>query len=227
MTKSRVPASYADAAAATFLFSGLSTDRVEELLKSPAIEIRHYARGESVRTAEGAEAALGLILSGYALVEKREGGSVMRMSKLRQGDLFGAASIFCEERDYVAEITAQSSLWVLEIVETALSGMMREEPRVTENYIRYLTTRIRFLSSRIDSFVCGGTEQRVLLFLSNNAEQGVCALPYGMDTLAKTLGMSRATLYRAIGELVSEGKLKRDGRVFTILPVLEKQRGDV
>jgi len=106
-------------------------------------------------------------------------------------------------------------------------GMVREEPRVTENYIRYLTTRIRFLSSRIDSFVCGGTEQRVLLFLSNNAEQGVCALPYGMDKLAKKLGMSRATLYRAIGELVSEGKLKRDGRVFTILPVLEKQRGDV
>ena len=48
-----------------------------------------------------------------------------------------------------------------------------------------------------------------------------------VDAAAEKLGMSRATLYRAIGELVSEGKLKRDGRVFTILPVLEKQRGDV
>lgn len=227
MARSRVPAVYAAAAASTFLFSGLSEGRIAALLRAPGICVRRYARGESVRTADTAEAVLGLILSGEALVEKREGASVMRMSKLKLGDLFGAASIFCEERDYVAEITAQSSLWVLEIVETALSGMMREEPRVTENYIRYLTTRIRFLSSRIDSFVCAGTEQRVLLFLSNNAEQGVCALPYGMDTLAKTLGMSRATLYRAIGELVSEGKLKRDGRVFTILPVLEKQRGDV
>lgn len=226
MTKSRVPASYADAAAATFLFSGLSPDRVAELLKSPAIEIRHYARGESVRTAEGAEAALGLILSGYALVEKREGGSVMRMSKLKQGDLFGAASVFCDERSYVAEITAQSSLWVLEIAERALSRMMREEPRITENYIRYLTARIRFLSSRIDSFACGGVEERVLLFLENNAEHGVCKLPYGMDALAKTLGMSRATLYRALGSLEREGKLKKDGRTFKVLPEAETQKGE-
>ena len=200
MARSRVPAVYAAAAASTFLFSGLSEGRIAALLRAPGICVRRYARGESVRTAEGAEAALGLILSGYALVEKREGGSVMRMSKLRQGDLFGAASIFCEERDYVAEITAQSSLWVLEIVETALSGMMREEPRVTENYIRYLTTRIRFLSSRIDSFVCGGTEQRVLLFLSNNAEQGSYALGSRVNLECDVLAKHVEKLVRSLDE---------------------------
>ena len=217
MARSRSAAAYASLAATTFLFSGLTEEETEELLGHPEAFVQSYARGERIRTEHGASRALGILLSGGAVVEKHAGSSVMRMSVLRPGDLFGAASIFCEAEDYVAQIVADGHTRALILPETALLSMMHRDQRVMENYIRYLTARIRFLSARIDGFVCGGSEERVLLFLSNNAEQGVCTLPYGMETFARTLSMSRATLYRALDALADAGRIRRNGRSFTIL----------
>ena len=55
---------------------------------------------------------------------------------------------------------AQESTWVLLISEEALRSMMQMDFRVTENYLRYLTARIRFLSGRLDGFLPQSVETR-------------------------------------------------------------------
>jgi CRP-like cAMP-binding protein len=140
----------------------------------------------------------------------------MPMSILRQTDLFGAASLFHDEEAYVARVTANESTWVLLICEDALRGMMQRDFRVTENYLRYLTARIRFLSDRLDGFLPQSVEERVFNHIKNHAEHGLYESEWSVSALAESLRISRATLYRAMDKLVSEGKIERHGRAFRL-----------
>lgn len=219
MNRSKSPAAYAQIITETFLFRGLGQERTQKILaNAKGIFVEHKKRGEKIRSAEGAPSALCIIVEGSALVEKMNAGSAVRMSTLQKGDLFGAASMFCGEETYVAEITALTSVWSVVIPEEAFRSIIREEPCVMENYIRYLTGRIRFLSSRIDSLACGGIEERFLLALTSAAEDGRCTLSCSMESFANSLGVSRATLYRAQDSLIASGRLRKEGKTFYINP---------
>ena len=216
MSRSKDPAAYAAIAQDTFLFAGLPAAEVASLLATEGVTVEHYEKGGRIASREANVKSLCILLYGAAAVEKRAGDSAMRMSELLPGDLYGAASLFCRDEAYVAEITAEKSVWALRIPETALRRMMRRDERVMDNYIRYLTGRIRFLSGGIDGFLPASVEERLLLFLKNNARGGVCTLPYGMAALAETLSVGRATLYRAMDALAARGAIARDGRRFHI-----------
>jgi len=219
MNRSKIPAAYASIVAETFLFQGMEQRRLEHLLaETEGVCVEHCVRGQRIRSASGAPKALCIVVEGRAVVEKRNGDSAMRMSVLERGDLFGAASMFCDEDSYVAEIIALSSVWTILIPEQSLRCLMQKEPLIMENYIRYLTGRIRFLSSRIDSLACGGVEERFLLALTNLSNEGKCTLNCSMDAFAKSLGVSRATLYRAQDALIADGRLRKEGKIFYITP---------
>lgn len=124
--------------------------------------------------------------------------------------------MFCSEDAYVVDITAKADTWALMIPEDSLKTMMRQDFRITENYLRYLTSRIRFLNKRIDGFVTPTTEARVLLYIENNAEDGVFSPKFPLTALADALCISRATLYRALDTLVERGMIERKGRKITV-----------
>ena len=219
MNRSKSPAVYAPIVSNTFLFRNIDPSSVASLLsETEGICVEHCTRGQRIRSIVGAPRALCIIVEGRATVEKRNGDSTLRMSVLEKGDLFGAASMFCDDESYVAEISALTSVWTILIPESSLHALMKREPIIMENYIRYLTGRIRFLSSRIDSLACGGIEERFLLALTNIANHGKCTLDCSMDAFAKSLGVSRATLYRAQEALIKDGRLRKEGKSFYIIP---------
>ena len=139
------------------------------------------------------------------------------MSILHAGELFGAATLFARSGAYVARITALTSTWAVLIPEEALKGMMREDFRIAENYMAYLTARIRFLSGRIDGFAQDGAEDRLLLYLRRNATARVYAPEKGMRALSDALCMGRTTLYRALDSLAQAGIIRREGKSIVLL----------
>jgi DNA-binding MarR family transcriptional regulator len=106
--------------------------------------------------------------------------------------------------------------------------MLRADFRLAENYIRYLTRRIYFLNDRIEELICPSTDQRVLLYLTQNAEDGRFTL--AMTTLAQSLSISRASLYRALDKLEAAGRIRRDGRTIELVsarqgePLLKRRK---
>jgi CRP-like cAMP-binding protein len=149
-------------------------------------------------------------------VTKESENGRMPMSVLRQTDLFGAASLFHGDEAYVARVAAAESTWVLLIPEEALCDMMRTDFRVVQNYLRYLTARIRFLSGRLDGFLPQSVEERVLNHIKTRAENGLYESEWSVSALADALRIGRTTLYRAMDKLVSEGKIERHGRAFRL-----------
>ena len=217
MSRSKVPASYADTAAGTFLFAGLSRERIGELLSFPGVRVDHFAAGGEIRSREKPVRELGIILYGSAKVDKSGVSGRMPMSVLRAGDLFGAAALFSGEPEYVATIRAEKSVWVLSITEEALSGMMRGEDVVMRNYLRYLTSRIRFLSERIDTFAEWDTEERLMRVLQRGSDGGVYRVGASMKSLAESISVSRATLYRTLDGLGTKGWIRRTGKTIEII----------
>lgn len=202
----------------TPLFSGLATQEIATLLERDGVVTDSFARGDVIYAPDRFSKSLGIILSGSATVEKQSGSNAMLMSILRTGDQFGAATLFTgSDAPYVVQIRAAAPVRALLIGEGALRSMMREDFRVAENYMRYLTARIRFLNQRIEGFVRPTMEERLFLFLQNNAIDGVCELPFGMTTLAEALCAGRATLYRALDALEAEGRIRRDHRTIVLI----------
>lgn len=216
MSRSTNPTAYAKLAANTFLFSGIPEEDVRNLLAQECVRVDHYEKDQIIFDRENAQRALGIILYGSCVVTKESENGKMPMSLLRQTDLFGAASLFHDEEAYVARVTANESTWVLLICEEALRDMMRRDFRITENYLRYLTARIRFLSGRLDGFLPQSVEERVLNHIENHAKNGLYESEWSVSALADTLRISRTTLYRAMDKLVSEGKIERHGRAFRL-----------
>ncbi len=216
MARSYNPQNYVAQASKTFLFSRISEEEVERLLHTMGIYVAHYKRGDLITTPESFSHCLGIVLQGSAAITKGDGTSPVLMSILQESDMFGAASLFCDRTSYVSCITARESTWIMLFPEASVREILRTNADVAENYLRYLTQRIRFLSDRIDAFVRPSTEERLYLFLSNNAQGGIFREGYAMKTLAEALCVSRATLYRTLNALENTGRIARDGKNIVI-----------
>ena len=216
MSRSLQPTAYVALAGKTFLFARLSEEEIFSLLGTKGVRVVHFEKDQVIFDRADTARALGIILYGACVVTKESENDKMPMSILRQTDLFGAASLFHDEEAYVARVMASESTWLLLISEEALRDMMQRDFRVTENYLRYLTARIRFLSGRLDGFLPQSVEERVLNHIKTRAENGLYESEWSVTLLADALRISRTTLYRAMDKLVFDGKIERHGRAFSL-----------
>ena len=90
---------------------------------------------------------LGVVLSGRLQVTK---GS-LAVSLLEPGDLFGAAALYSGEAEFASTITAQRPSACLMLEQSLVDRLLAEQGQIRENYLRYLTGRIRFLSGRLQA----------------------------------------------------------------------------
>ncbi len=216
MSRSTNPTAYAELVSQTFLFHGIPEPDISGLLGGDGIRVLHYDKDQVIFDRDQNDRTLAIILYGSCVVTKEHDGSKMPMSVLSQYDLFGAAALFHHEERYVARVAAAESTWILLISEEALRVMMQNDFRVTENYLSYLTARIRFLSERLDGFLPQTVEERVFNHIKTHAENGMYRSEWSVSALAETLCISRTTLYRAMDKLVSDGKIERHGRAFRL-----------
>ncbi len=199
-----------------FLFRRFSQEEIERLLNEPELTCRRYAAGEVILSPQCGVRALMVLLKGSVVVEKRAGEGLLRMNELSAGALFGLASLFSGEKahPFPTSIIAKKNAEALIISESALRRMMQRDFRLTEHYIQYLTDRVHFLNERIEGLICPSAEERLLLYLTHHAEGG--KLTQGLTALAQSLGMSRASLYRALSKLEQEGRIHREKRCIAI-----------
>ncbi len=197
----------------TFLFRGLSAQAVGELLRAVEPELCVFRRGQVIYSPESFRRELGLILRGFVTVTK----GALTVSELAAGDLFGAAALFTDEERYVSTLTARTECRVLFLSQAAVGSLIDNEPRVRENYIRYLAARIRFLSAKVDALSSGTGERKLTDFLLNSAGESGAVTVRSMTELAAMLGIGRASLYRELSKLTEAGIISRSGKTVILL----------
>jgi len=192
------------------LFAGVEQTAARRLMDTA--ETLCAPKGESIYTPQRFRRCLGFIAAGRVRVSKQ----TLVVSVLTEGDVFGAAALFNTSGEYATTLTALTDCTVLLIPQMAVSLLLHESPQFAENYVRYLSGRIQFLSLRLDAVTAGSAERKLGQYLLSQAdEEG--RLRIGATQLSASLGMGRASLYRAFEALEDAGAIERTGKEIHIL----------
>ena len=206
----------------SYIFRGVPREMLESAAKSGESNAADFQKGEVIFNRDNYRHSLGLILSGSAKVCKGKGEHRIIMSTLTEGSIFGAITLYSDFDYYVTEITALSKCRIFFMNKNLISNMIKEDISISENYISYLSERIYFLNSKIDSFTGGSAESKLALYLigrMNDDENGGQSvhLNFSLTQLAEVLDIGRASLYRALDDMTAGGIIKREGRTVYIL----------
>ena len=196
-----------------FLLDGLPSE-TQQCYWREVTERNDYRRGDTIYDSSLARAALAVVLSGDVCVYH---GRVV-MNILHAGDVFGAAALYGQQEPYASRVVADSDCTVAFVPQQTVSRWMAGESRIAENYIRFLSDRIRFLNRRLATLTAGQTDGKLWRYLAAYAgEDGVVRLSGGMTELAKRLNMGRSSLYRSLDSLADAGRIVRDGREIRLI----------
>lgn len=196
-----------------FLLQGLSAAEKTRCWETADCEERTYQEDEVIFDSRRVRPALGLMISGKAQVFH---GRVV-MNTLAAGDVFGAAALFGPSEEYVSTVRADTDCRVLFLSQDTVSRWMAAVPLVAENYVRFLSDRIRFLNRRLATLTAGQTQGKLWRYLlSKRDAKGCVTVPGGMRELARRLDMSRSSLYRSLDMLTESGRISRQGKTIYI-----------
>lgn len=197
------------------IFSHCSQEE-KEILVSVAV-VRSFQKGKVIFCAKNKERCIGLIAQGSASVSKGAKNQVT-ISRLHEGELFGAVTLFASRNTFVNTITATSDCTVVFFSYESIMDLMQSNPEVWQSYITYLSDRIYFLNDRIDEFTASNTLAKLAMYLDECSKgKDEFKLPISMISLSKLLDIGRSSLYRSIEELEEVGAIKREAKQVKIL----------
>lgn len=185
------------------------------LLKQLLLEqatLCHYNKTEPIWSDEtNYQRALGLVLEGTAQVKKER----LLLSAHHKGDYFGLATLYAPVDFYATEIVALTPCRIVFWNKSAIDGILHAYPQVALNYLAYMCERVYYLNARLDTLIAGSAARRLECHLQAIAvldehDRLLCQIP-SRTALAQSLGMGRASLYRAIDELERQGMITREG----------------
>ena len=216
-----------DSLSASPLFKGLGP---QELIKltNEYMSVRVCEKNEIIISENNYTRALGIIIKGSATVKKHSGETEVLMSILKKGDIFGMATLFFEEENYLTEIKANEKVTIAVFSKENVRNMLLIYPQVNENYITILSEKIHFLNNKISTYTRAESIRKVAFFIIQNKDENKMqvTLPYSITKVADALGVGRASVYRAFETLENENIISRDGKKITILDnfALEKYK---
>lgn len=201
-----------------FLLEGLSEDEVLRCKDLSDVEQLSYKKGEVIYNRNSVRRALAYVLEGRVRVCH---GRVVS-NELKAGDVFGAAAMYGSMEPYPSTVVAATDCRILLISQDTVSRWMIAVPKVGENYIRFLSDRIRFLNRRLSTLTAGQSDGKLWCYLqAHKDEGGVVSVSGGMTALAKRLDMGRSSLYRSLDMLIEAGRIRRSGKQIIILDMEE------
>lgn len=194
------------------LFCGCPEEVVYWALEDEGCTLGRFESGQTLYRPDRFSRCLGVLLSGGVRVTR----DALVISMLSPGDLFGAAALFNEHADYATTLTACEPCRVVLLTQELVSRLMDANSCIRDNYIRYLSGRIRFLSGKIQSLAADGAQGKLKQHLLTSLSPQCPKMDCSATELARRLGISRASLYRAFDALEGEGLICREGRAILV-----------
>ena len=175
-----------------------------------------FAPGDTIAYA-AAPRWMGLVLRGSARVYSADTTRQVLLRPIGTGDLVGVAQLFSADGPSMSRMIASRETVMLILEELAVRRLLDASPRFRDNCLAFLAGRVAFLNRKIATFTAGSAERRLALYLDAAADdQDSLTLTTSISTLADTLDISRASLYRALETLEQDGFLIRTGRRFRL-----------
>ena len=196
------------------LFSSLNINGFKD-----EMEIISAKKGETVMAENSFRRCLVLIIRGRASVIKTglEGRKTI-INSLSEGDVFGMASLFYEQEEFPSEIVAEKDLRLAVLRKESVEKAILENPDFAKAYITLLSEKIHFLNQKLSAFSESDASEKLFRWiLSTAGEKEEFELSCSISKLSSTLGIGRASVYRAFESLEEKKKIAKSGKKIVIL----------
>jgi len=195
-----------------FLFQNIEETEIQRLLSLGEINEENFSQGKILQNCKN-HCKIGIIVKGKAIIKSGDDGVIIK--KLSQNDIYGVASLF-DTPAHLTSVVAVTDCTVITMDKAFVETCIKENNQVALNYIEFLAKRVSFLNRKINAYTAKSAENKLYTYLLQlPREENEINLPVDMSTVAKMLGIGRATLYRALEKLENNGTiLKQDKKIF-------------
>lgn len=197
------------------LFKGLTTEELNNLLININYSIFDNCkncdecRGCMIALEGEVCDSLGIVMAGELEVQKHyASGKVVTLAKLNEGKIFGEAIAFSETNLYPATIVSTKGSIILYISKKDIISMCSAYPKVLNNFMQLLSSKILLLNRKIKELSFETLRQKISNYLLSQYEtQKTLALilPLSRKDLADHLGVQRPSLSRELINMKDDG----------------------
>lgn len=196
------------------LLGVITKNSVISSFPSGSLIMRH---GKMVNS-EASSPSILYIYKGKCLISSTSNAdSVLRVSE--EKELIGLAGVFLnkEIETKVTSFGGEKTV-VLSLDIKGLNAIMDFDVTnsVRNNLFRMLANKISFLNEKISTLTGGSAEKKLAMFLLSFQKERF-KISLSMSKLSSMLDIGRSSLYRALDSFESNGAIKKEGDVITIL----------
>jgi len=197
------------------LFKDLTLRELEDLIISIKYSISDNCKNctdghTSIVALEGDVCeSLGIVLQGELEVQKHyASGKIVTLAKLDEGKIFGEAIAFSETNIYPATIISSKGSIILYISKKDIISMCSSYPKVLNNFMQLLSSKILLLNRKIKELSFETLRQKISNYLLSQYEvqkKLSLVLPMSRKSLAEHLGVQRPSLSREFVNMKNDG----------------------
>jgi CRP-like cAMP-binding protein len=199
-----------------FLFKDIENNIFEACCGFEGYYSETYAPS-SVLQNSNTDKKIGIIIKGKAVITSSEDGVIIK--KLGNNDIYGVAILY-DSTKYLTQVKAISECKVLILEKLFVDKCISYNSKIAMNYITFLANKIGFLNSKISSFTAKSIENKLMTYLLQLPNtDGFVHLTADYSTIAKSLGIGRASLYRAFDKLEKDGQIIKNDKNILIKEV--------
>lgn len=205
-------------ASKSFLFEGLNESKIDSLLKLCSPVIKTYQKNGVIYSPDKFQREVGIIIGGKCRVERlSDDGRAIPLNDLSEGDAFGIVAAFSERKYFPTHIVALCDSTVAFFTKNDVVRLIEENNKIALNVIGFMSNRIDFLNDKILTFSGHNVEQKLAkhiydLYISS----GTSTFPFNKKKASEQTNVGRASLYRAIDSMTSDGIISFDERKIII-----------
>ncbi len=161
--------------------------------------------------------SVGVIVRGLADIWcPASDGTWTLLNTIRHGDCFGIAYL-TEGEAMLTRVEAKGACEAVFIRKSLIRSLLMTDAAFAERYYALCNRKLRFLLSQISILTAQSCRTRLIAYLLCHRDADNCVALHGAkDDLASRLSVSRAAVYRELGELKQRGLIcpeKRQIRV--------------
>lgn len=196
------------------LFFSLTTEELRRIQEK--IIIKNFKKNENILHAEFTSEFMYIILDGEAkVVQTTEKGKEILISMHQSGDFFGELSLI-DGKTAPADVYATKNSTTAIISKRDFFSILSSQPKVLDNLLRILCSRIRESLKKIQMMNFNNAAQRIkMLFLMLSEDYGQ-ATPDGTvlnirlihQNIADMTGLTRETVTRILDRWQKSGEIK-------------------
>lgn len=197
----------------TFLFKGIDEDDIDRLIKNARIEEISYQRADVIYSPEDFEKKIGFVYRGECTVGRQSGGAIVPLNTVKEGESFGIVAVFSDRDEFPTLVTAKAPSTVIFFSADDVHKLVRLDSRIALNVIEFLTAKINFMNDKVAAFSGGCVEEKLASYLLGlKRKYGSSEFDFNKKKSAEALNCGRASLYRAIASLESEGYISFENK---------------